>query len=149
MCKSLPFICAVFLFISGCADNIPKATQSYSVINTQSMYGDFEGLVFMQPPGMKLDTFLINVGVSDAPYDKLYTTNPYIVPWVFHLGKVRMDLQVERLRDGYYISADYPPGTTFDGMSRKDRMGDYYDHMGDLLKEKNKALKKLNDKYFK
>lgn len=133
----------------ACSENAPKADRDYSVIASEIEYDNFRALVAAQPAGMKLDQFLKNIGAERAEYDKCYSANPYIVPWVFHLGKVRMDVQVERYKDGYHVSPDYVPSVAFDGMSRRQRMNSYYHHMGGLLKKKNDALDKLDKRYFK
>ncbi|GEM_PF-5299767 len=147
MNKFLLSVMIAVIFV-GCGHKVPKTLKDYSIINNQLEYGDFKAIVAVQPAGMRLSEFVTNVGVTKAPYDICYSTNPYIVPWVFHLGKVRMDIQVERHKDGFHISQDYAPIITFDGMSRHERMKSYYSHMGSLLKAKNKELDKLDKKYF-
>jgi hypothetical protein len=149
--KSVLLAASILLlsFCVGCTQSAPHATKSYHEITSELQMDEFRTIVNAQPLGMKLKEFLDNVGVKGAAYDICYSANPYIVPWVFHLGKVRLDIQVERLEDGFHISRDYRPSVAFDGMTREVRMGAYYSHMSRLLENKNKALDKLDKKYIK
>ena len=147
--RNLLILVSLLFVFTACQDNEIKTTKDYSSIKSELDYDDFEELVYKQPSGMRLRDFVNNVGIANAEYDKRYTVNVFLVPWVFHLGNVRLDLQIERLEDGYHLSELYTPIVTYDNMTRQERMDSYYKHMGKLIKQKNKKLKDLDEKYFK